>query len=157
MSHEATFTKLLDEVAAMEHIRNARLTNLEEAATSLDKALTTSRLEVDASIASVKLELSKINTFFSREAKASSGSQPGLITTGSAPASTSATDGPVGHHVNSSHQGCEFGRVVTKTHDPVTGMVYPSSAPSKFPARLVFPHGVESLSAPNPLGEFPQM
>jgi hypothetical protein len=156
-SHEAAFTKLLDEVAATEHIRDARLANLEEAAAPLDEALAAWRPEVDASITSVKLELSKLNIFSSHEAKASSGSQPGLIATGSAPASTSATDGPVEHHVNSSHRDCEFGHVVTQTHDPVKGTVYPSFAPSKFPARLVFPHGVESLSAPNPLGEFPQM
>jgi hypothetical protein len=65
VNHEATFTKRLDEVAAAKHIRDARLTNLEEASASSDKALTAWRLEVDASIASVKLELSKLNTFFS--------------------------------------------------------------------------------------------
>jgi hypothetical protein len=65
VNHEATFTKRLDEVAVAKHIRDARLTNLEEASASSDKALTAWRLEVDASIASVKLELSKLNTFFS--------------------------------------------------------------------------------------------
>jgi hypothetical protein len=81
-----------------------------------------------------------------------SGSQPGLLTNGSAPASTSATAGPVGHRVDSSHRDCEFGRVITQTHDPVKGTIYPSSAPPRFPVRLEIPRGVESLPAPNPLG-----
>jgi hypothetical protein len=67
--HKAAFAKHLDEVAATEHIHDARLTHLEEAATSSDKALTEWRPEVDASIASVKLELSKLNSFFTCEAK----------------------------------------------------------------------------------------
>jgi hypothetical protein len=88
--HEASFTKRFDEVAVAEHLRDARLTNLEEAAASSDKALAEWRPEVDASIASIKLELSKLNCFFTREAKASSGSKQGILNNGSAPANTSA-------------------------------------------------------------------
>jgi hypothetical protein len=88
--HEASFTKRLDEVAVAEHLRNARLANLEEAAASSDKALAEWRSEVDASIASVKLELSKLNNLFTHEAKASSGSKQGILTNGSAPVNTAS-------------------------------------------------------------------
>jgi hypothetical protein len=108
--HKAAFAKHLDEVAATEHIRDTRLTHLEEAATSSDKALTEWRPEVDASIASVKLELSKLNNFFTCEAKAPTTSQQGLLTIGSTPATSSAAaDGPSGHHVAPIHRDCEFG------------------------------------------------
>jgi hypothetical protein len=163
--HEASFIKRLDEVVVAEHLRDARLANLEEAAASSDKALTEWRPEVDASIASVKLELSKLNSFFTREAKASSGSKQGILTNGSAPANTSTADGPVGHRIDPSYRDCEFGRVFTQTHDSVKGTVYPSTPPSNFPVRLEFPHGVQSFSAPNlvgrearvPLGKLPKM
>jgi hypothetical protein len=65
--HETAFAKRLDEVAGAEHIRDACLANLEVAAAFSDKVLDEWRPEVDAS---VKLEHSKLNSFFSREAKA---------------------------------------------------------------------------------------
>jgi hypothetical protein len=125
-SHEVTFTKRLDEVAAAEHIRDARCANLEEATASSDKALVTWRPEVDASITSVKLKLSKLNTFFSREAKTSSGPQQGILITRLAPTTASAADGPVGHHIYSIHRDCEFGCAFPQTHDPVKGTVHPT-------------------------------
>jgi hypothetical protein len=164
-SHEVTFTKHLDEVAAAEHIRDARRANLEEATASSGKALVTWRPEVDASITSVKLKLSKLNTF-SCEAKASSGPQQGILIIGSAPTTASATDGPVGHHIYSIHRrDCEFGCAFPQTHDAVKGTVHPTPPTSNLPIHLEFPRGIESLPAPNllgrearvPLGKLPKM
>jgi hypothetical protein len=128
--HKATFAKCLDEVAAAEHICDARLANLEEAAASSDKVLVEWRPEVDAS---VKLELSKLNSFFAREAKAPTTSQQGLLTVGSAPTTSLAVaTGPSGYRVAPSHRDCEFGHVFTQIHNPVKGTVQTSSPPPNF-------------------------
>jgi hypothetical protein len=124
--HEGTFTKCLDKMATTEHLRDAHLVHLEEAITSSDKALAEWRPGVDASIASVKLELSKLNNFFACEAKASPGSQQGLLATGSALVNNSTADGLIGYHICSHHHDCEFGCVFTQTHDPVKVTVHTS-------------------------------
>jgi hypothetical protein len=112
VTHETAFTKLMEEVTITERLRGACLVNLKEATASSDKALAAWRPEVDASITSVKLEFSKLNTFFAREAKAPTGTQQGLLATVSAHVTTSAaTDGPNGHRVAPYQRDCEFGRV----------------------------------------------
>jgi hypothetical protein len=164
MIHEAAFTKRLVKVTIAECLCDACHVNLEEVATSIDKALTEWRPEVDASISSVKLKLSKLNSFFARESP--TGSQQGILTTRSAPVTSSAAaDGPNGHRVAPYHRDYEFGRVFTQIHDPVKGTVQTPSPPSNSVPRLEFPHGVESLPWPNslgresrvPLGKLPKM
>jgi hypothetical protein len=84
---------------------------------------------VDSSLTSVKLELSKLNTFFDYDAKSLSTPKPGVLHIGSATAQPSAgihSNCPNGHHVESNHRDCGFGRVYTQTHDPVMGTVLPS-------------------------------
>jgi hypothetical protein len=69
-TQEAVVTKRLDEVVADEHLHDARITNLEETATVLDKSFAKWRPVVDSSISTVKLELSKLNSFFDHDARA---------------------------------------------------------------------------------------
>jgi hypothetical protein len=152
--HKATFAKCLDAVTAVEHIHDARLANLEEAAASSDKVLAEWRPEVDAS---VKLEL---NSFFAREAKAPTASQQGLLTIRSAPTTSLAVaTGPSGYRVAPSHRDCEFGRVFTQIHNPIKGMVQTSSPPPNFapPPHLELARGVQSLPVPNLLGHEPRV
>jgi hypothetical protein len=94
---------------------------------------------VDSYLASVKLELSKLNSFFDCNAKASSFPKLGFLLIRSASASPSAgvsSDGPNGHHSNTINQDCGYGRVYTQTHDPVKGTLLhpppPNSPPRSF-------------------------
>jgi hypothetical protein len=127
--HEAAFTKRFDEVAAAQQICDVRITNLEEMATTLDKSFTEWRLEVDSSITSVKLELTKLNNFFDRDAQAASSTHPVVLPIRSASARASVganADGPSGHHIDTSHRDGGFGRVLNLTCIPVMGRCYRS-------------------------------
>jgi hypothetical protein len=42
------------------------------------------------------------------------------------------SDGPSGHHVESSHRGCGFGQVFTQIHNPVKGTMLPPPPPLQF-------------------------
>jgi hypothetical protein len=83
--------------------------------------------DVKADISSVKLELTKLNTFFNREAKDLDPSKEGILKGGSAPEQSpfaSTIDGSNGHHVDQHYRDCGFGSVYTHTHDPVKGMMH---------------------------------
>jgi hypothetical protein len=113
---EASFSKWLDEVSA-DKIRDAGVTNLKDATATFDKTFSEWCPEVDSSIASIRFELSKLNTYFIHEAKASGGSTPGVLANESTPPQSPAADDSNGHRVESSHRDCGFGRVFTQIHD----------------------------------------
>jgi hypothetical protein len=155
-SQEAAFTKRLDEVVTEDRIHNARVTNLEESAAALDKSFTECRPEVDSSITVVKLELSKLNTSFARDAWATS-SPSGLLLVRSVvanPVAATNADGPAGHRIDMSHQDGGFGHVYTHTHVPATSTVHPLPLPPKSHVCLEFPHGFESRV---PLSKLPKI
>jgi hypothetical protein len=151
-SQEAAFSKHLDEVAVEDRICDTCVTNLEESAAALDKSFTEWRPKVDSSITAIKLELSKLNTFFDCDARATS-SPSGLLPVRLATANPVA-NGPAGHSVDLSHRDGGFGHVFTHTHVPVTGMVHPLPLPPKSLVRLELPHGIESRV---PLGKLPKI
>jgi hypothetical protein len=131
-AQEASFTKRLDEALTAYQLHDTRVANLEDTVVTFDKSFSEWRLEVDSSISVVKLELSKLNTYFVREAKAAGASTNGVLPAGSAPSSSPTADSPSGHHVESSHQGCGFGQVFTQIHNPVKGTMLPPPPPPQF-------------------------
>jgi hypothetical protein len=52
---------------------------LESAATEFDKSFDVWKPEVDSSLSSVKLKLSKLNSFFDRDAKSGNCAKPGVL------------------------------------------------------------------------------
>jgi hypothetical protein len=147
VSQEAAFTKRLNEVTAEDRIRDARVTNLEESSAVIDKSFPEWRPELHSSITTIKLELSKRNTFFDRDARTTS-SPSGLIPVGSAaahPVAAANADGPVGHHVDMNHRDVGFGHVFTHTHVLVMGTIHPL----KSPARIESLHGTKLLRGPS--------
>jgi hypothetical protein len=99
--HEAAFTKHIDEVLAADRVRDERVDALETADVSLNKTISTWKPEVDSSISAVKLELTKLNSFFDRDAKApGSSASSGVLDSGLAttrPPSSPSADGPAGY------------------------------------------------------------
>jgi hypothetical protein len=69
--HNATINMHFSEFESAEHQREQRVAALESVASSFNKCLSTWKPKVDASLTFVKLELSKLNSFFDREAKSS--------------------------------------------------------------------------------------
>jgi hypothetical protein len=109
--HEAAFTKRLEEVVVADKVRDSRVAVLEQTATSFDKSFSEWKPEVESSISAVRLELSKLNSYFSRDAKSAS-SQSGVLQIGltaALPNSDGSTDGPNGHRIDSNHRDCGFG------------------------------------------------
>jgi hypothetical protein len=128
-AQEASFTKRLDEALTAYQLHDTRVANLEDTVVTFDKSFSEWRLEVDSSISVVKLELSKLNTYFVREAKAVGVATQGVPTNVPTPSSSTATDVPNGHSIESSHRDCGFGRVFTQIHDPVKGTMLPPPPP----------------------------
>jgi hypothetical protein len=128
-AQEATIASRFTEFTLAGQQCKEHVAALESAIACLDKSLNDWKPEVDSSIATVKLELSKLNTFFNREAKAAGTPQVGILATGSAGACASSvgiTDGPTGYHIDIRHRDCGFGRVFTQIHDPAKGTVHPT-------------------------------
>jgi hypothetical protein len=162
-AQEASFTKRLDEASTAYQLHDTRVTNLEDTVVTFDKSFSEWRPEVDSSISVVKIELSKLNTYFVREAKVVGVATQGIPTNVSAPSSSTATDAPNGHSVESSHRDCGFGRVFTQIHDPVKGTMLPPPPP-KFPLNVESPtHDSTKFAHPHHsdftvhLGQLPKM
>jgi hypothetical protein len=99
---------------------------MESATTTFNSSFDEWKPQVDDSIHSFKLELSKLNTYFNRDAKESSISKAGVLTIESAqerPIPGSAAAGPMGHCVDNYHRDCGYGKVYTHIHDPVKGTI----------------------------------
>jgi hypothetical protein len=81
----------------------------------------------------LKLELTKLNTFFNQDAMVVTTTKAGILPIGSAyalPSRHAHADGPHGHRVDNFHQDCGFGQVFTQIHDLVKGMVTDPHPPS---------------------------
>jgi hypothetical protein len=124
-SHEFAIANCFTEFSVAEQLRDARISNIESAAAEFDKTFGQWKPEVDVSLSTVKLELSKLNTFFNREAKQTSASKPGVLAIKSAP------DSPRGHRAEPSLRDRGYGSVYTHTHDPRNAtMITPPPLPN---------------------------
>jgi hypothetical protein len=120
-----------------DQVCNEHITKLESAAAVFDKSSETWKPQVDESLASVKLELTKLNSFFDRDAKQSANSKPGVLQIESTVERSNAgshADGPNGHCVDTSHWDYGFGSIYTQIHDSVKGtMLHPPPPPNLSP------------------------
>jgi hypothetical protein len=109
--HDSIINTRFSEFESSEHQWEKHVVALESATTSFDKCLTEWKSEVDASLTSVKLELSKLNSF-DQEAKSFATPKFGVLLIGSMvmPQATAVnTDGPAGHRVENIHRYCGYG------------------------------------------------
>jgi hypothetical protein len=136
VNQEAAFSKHLDALAADDQLRDARVTSLEETATTLNKSFIEWRPAVDSSITAVKLDLSKLNSFCNRDARAPSSSFSGVLHTELASACSSTgviAGGPIGHRSANDHWDCGYEHVYTHTHDLVNGTISTPPPLSRIP------------------------
>jgi hypothetical protein len=110
-----SYTSIIDthisEFAAMEQKHDNRVAALQSTTMTFNSSLNEWKPQVDDSIHSVKLELSKLNTYFNRDAKESSTSKVGVLTIESTQERSmpgSAADGPRGHRVDNYHRDCGY-------------------------------------------------
>jgi hypothetical protein len=143
-SHVNSIDKCFIEMSADEKKHDNRVTTVESAAAVLDVSLTEWKPQVEESFHSICLELSKLNSYFNRDAREASTVKPGVLTIESAPQcpplGSAAADGLGGHHVKNWNRDCGFESVYTHTHDPVKGTM-PSPLPN------FTPHQFSSTSA----------
>jgi hypothetical protein len=126
--HESFINNRVIEFFATEQQCDERVTMLKSATTELDKSFTAWKPEIESSITSVRLELSKLNSFFDCEAKATSNPSSSVLNIWSASTRSPTgfdADSPVGHHSDTTHWDCGFGSVYTQIHDPFKGTMPP--------------------------------
>jgi hypothetical protein len=106
---------------------------LESAAAAFDQSFIEWKLEVEASLNSVKLELSKLNSFFARDIKNPKAPQAGVLPSvlvSDLATPGSHTDDPHGHCIDNTYRDCGFGKVYTQTRDPITSTKFPPPPPA---------------------------
>jgi hypothetical protein len=89
---------------------------LESAVTSFDKLFGAWKPEVDTSLSSIKCELTKLNAYFDRDAKAPGASTLGVLHSWSASSRSLtgvATGGLAGHRSDNNHRDYGYGSVYT--------------------------------------------
>jgi hypothetical protein len=105
---------------------------LEVATAVFDKSFSEWKPAVEYSLSSIKLELTKLNSFI-RDAKHQTASKAGVLQIESvserAPSGSNA-DGPNGHRSDNTYRDCGFGTVFTQIHDPVKGIMCPPPPPA---------------------------
>jgi hypothetical protein len=146
-AQDATVNKCLDDFALMDQKHEERVADLKSTASEFDMVFMSWKPEVDTSLNSIKLELTKLNSYFDRDVRTTSNPKLGVLQLGSVIAHTSpgdAADGPNGHHVKNRNQDCGFWMVFTQIHDPIKGTIYPSPSPPQSPHTARFCHGQDS-------------
>jgi hypothetical protein len=131
-SHISTVNRRISDFTAEEQKREERVSALESSTMTFKAAFNEWKPQVEGSIHSVKLKLSKLNTYFLHDAKDVSSTKPGVLHSESAQGRHpvgSAADGPSGHRVEHHHRDCGYGDVYTLTHDPVKDSVSPPMPP----------------------------
>jgi hypothetical protein len=78
-AQEAAINKRLDDFALMDQKREECVTALESMALELNKAFMSWKAEVDTSLNSIKLELTKLNSYFDRNMRTSSNPKSGVL------------------------------------------------------------------------------
>jgi hypothetical protein len=132
ITHEASINNCVTELTTAVQQHEEHVAVLESTASDADKVLTTWKPKVDASLSTIKLKLSKFNSFFTREGKTLDTSSPGVLPGGSASSRylsgfTAAV--PNGHHMEITHRDCGSRVVYTQIHDPIKGMLHQSPPP----------------------------
>jgi hypothetical protein len=94
-AHEVAVNTRISELATAVEQREERVALLESTATEIDKMLTVWKPEVESSLSSIRLQLSKLNDYLERDNKPTDTSSPGTFTDGatsshSSPGSTAA-------------------------------------------------------------------
>jgi hypothetical protein len=115
-THETVFTVCDAEFTLTELQREKCVMALESAAAEFDKSFGMWKLEVDSLLSSIKLKLSKLNSFFNHDAKSGNSSKPGVLpleSTTTSPMLRGSANGPNGHRVKHSIQDFGFGQVFT--------------------------------------------
>jgi hypothetical protein len=124
-SHVNSIDKCFTEVSANEEKHDDRVAAMESATGSPAVSLIEWKPQVEESFHYVCLELSKINSFFNRDARETNTTKLGVLTIESAPphplVGFTVAGGPRGHRVKHWNRDCGFGSVYTHTHDPVKG------------------------------------
>jgi hypothetical protein len=114
MTQEASINNHATELATTMQQHEERVAVLESAVVDTDKVFTTWKPEVEASFSTIKLELSKFNSFFTHEGKTLDTSSLGILPGGSTSSHSSpgftAAD-PNGHHVETTHRDIGSGVV----------------------------------------------
>jgi hypothetical protein len=132
---EVTVNTRISELATAAERREDHVIVLESTATDFDKTLMAWKLEVESSLSSVRLQLSKLNDYLERNTKPADTSSMGAFMGGVASTRSSlgtTATGPNGHYVNKIHRDYGYGTVYAHTQDPVTYMMS-SPPPPKFP------------------------
>jgi hypothetical protein len=154
-AHEVAVNTRISELATAAEQREERVALLESTATEIDKMLTTWKPEVESSLSSIRLQLSKLNDYLERDNKPTDTSSPGTFTGGAAsshssPGSTAAA--LMGTRVDKIHRDCGYGGVYTHTHDPVKGTVHTPIPPPQAPHALEFSAGRDTFRF-SPMGD----
>jgi hypothetical protein len=159
-SHTGFVDRCISEFMADEQKRDDRVSALESVTATFNTLFDERKPQVEDSIHSVKLELTKLNTYFNRDAMDSSNMKSGVFNIESAhkrPMAGSAAAGPGGHRVDNYHQDCGFGKVYTQTHDPVTGTMIHSPHPPEFLAHIDFTPSHNSFRSTDNFGQNPRV
>jgi hypothetical protein len=77
-SHEIAITNHFAKFSVAEQLHDAHIFNFESTVPEFNKTFVQWKPEVDASLSTINLEISKLNTFFDREAKQTSASEADL-------------------------------------------------------------------------------
>jgi hypothetical protein len=112
--HDAILNQRFADLSVAEENRNVLIQALEEAATEFDRSFTAWKPEIGSSRSNIRLEISKLNKFFERDACVDSASQPGVLGTESAPSrqpAGSRADGPIDHRTDNHTRDDESGYV----------------------------------------------
>jgi hypothetical protein len=153
-SHTSTVDRRISDFTVEERKCEEHISALEASATTFSTTFNEWKPQVEGSIHSIKLELSKLNTYFLHDAKDSSSTKPGVLHTESAqerhPAGSTA-DSPSGHRVEHSHQDYGYGGVYTLTHDLIKGTVPPPMPPPSHTLQI------ESSCPRDPFHQSPHM
>jgi hypothetical protein len=124
-TQDASINSQLTEITTSTQQREECVAMLESTATDADKVLTVWKPAVESSLSSIKLGLTKFNSFFAREGKTLDTTSPGVLSGGAASSRSSlrfTATSPNGHRVDTSHRACGSEGVYTQTHDPIKGM-----------------------------------
>jgi hypothetical protein len=160
--HMGFVDKRFTDMAFDEAQRDTWVAAMETAAASLDSSFTSWKPQVEESLHSVRLELSKLNSFFNREAKESSTTKPGVLSIKSAPPRSPfdiATNDPSGHHTDNCNRDCGYGSVYIHTHDPVKDTIHSTvpSPPPNVAAHMEFSSDRDTYRAHHSASQSPRL
>jgi hypothetical protein len=159
-SHASLIDKCFSDYVVEDQKRDHRISTLESATATSNSSFDERKPQVEDSIHSIKLELTKLNTYFNRDAKDSRALKPGVLHIESVPerplVGSAAADGPCRHRVDNTHRDCGFGLVYTQTHDPIKGTMLHSPPPQLFSCQNDFTPSRSSYRSTCTFGQNPR-